>query len=170
MAVVLVNFVRFCSLYLLVCSSNKIRKGELVFVKEPSLMAANYKDVKYTVGRHILLIDCPSTSSFPESAYVCLIGLTHDTKMLNSQHMACRQVVSGWHPFYKISGGTGHRGLGRHIDWIALVNITSEEANSFASENYWKNWRFKHELFMACPCLGRDWEPAQIHVPIDHSK
>lgn len=53
---------------------------------------------------------------------------------------------------------------------IALANITSEQANSFASENYWKNWRFKHELFMACPCLGRGWETAQIRVPIDHSK
>jgi len=45
-----------------------------VFVKEPSLLAANYKDVKYTVGRHVLLTDCPSTSSFLESAYVCLTG------------------------------------------------------------------------------------------------
>jgi len=45
-----------------------------VFVKEPSLLAANYKDVNYTVGRHILFIDCPSTSSFPESVYVCLTG------------------------------------------------------------------------------------------------
>jgi len=90
--------------------------------------------------------------------------------MLNSQHMACRQVVSGWDPFYEISRGTGHRGLGRHNDWIELASITSEQANSFASENYWKNWRFKHELFMACPCLGRGWETAQIRVPIDHSK
>jgi len=80
--------------------------------------------------------------------------------MLNSQHIACRQVVSGWDPFYKISGGTGHRGLGRHNDWIELANITSEPVNSFASENYWMNWRFKCELFMAWPCVVRGWETA----------
>jgi hypothetical protein len=55
-------------------------------------------------------------------------------------------------------------------DWIELANITSEQASSFASENYWKNRRFTHEFFMACPCVGRGWETAQILVPIDHSK
>lgn len=45
-------------------------------------------------------------------------------------------------------------------DWIELASITSEQANSFASENYWMNWRFKCELFMAWPCVVRGWETA----------
>ena len=83
--------------------------------------------------------------------------------MLNPQHVACRQVVSGWDPLYII-------GYGRHNDWIELASITSEQASSFASENYWNNQRFKHELFMAFPCMGRCRETVQIRVPIDHSK
>jgi hypothetical protein len=65
---------------MLVCISNQISKGELVFgvqiiiLKEPSLLAANYKDVKYTLGSHIMLIDCPSTGYFHEGADVCLTG------------------------------------------------------------------------------------------------
>jgi len=86
--------------------------------------------------------------------------------MLNCQHIVCRQVVGGWDQFCEIS----HRGLERRNVWIEMASITSEQVNSFASENYWKNWRFKCELFMACPCLGRGWETAQIRVPIDHSK
>jgi hypothetical protein len=53
---------------MLVCISNQISKGEWMFgvqiiiLKERSLLAANYKDIKHTAGSHILLIDCPSTS------------------------------------------------------------------------------------------------------------
>jgi hypothetical protein len=41
---------------------------QIIIVKGPSLVAADYKDVKYTVGSHgshIQLIDCPLTTSFP---------------------------------------------------------------------------------------------------------
>jgi hypothetical protein len=65
---------------MLVCISNRISKGELVFgvqiiiLMEPSLLAANYKDVKYALGSHIMLSDCPLTGYFHEEVDVCLTG------------------------------------------------------------------------------------------------
>jgi hypothetical protein len=67
--------------------------------------------------------------------------------------------VAGIH-FIRYEEGPVTEGWEDIMIGLNLASITKEQANSFASENYWMNLRFKCELFMAWPCVVRGWETA----------